>query len=115
MSQELPVSEWNNFTPEQKHLLQLWIKSLEEAQAASIELIKSFNDTETTSEATTTLNTVSFTENSDSIFLERSDVASPPELPDQVILSICTANCLLAPNRQECVDKCFEKHGLRLK
>jgi hypothetical protein len=30
MSEELQVSEWDNFTPEQKHLLQVWIKSLEE-------------------------------------------------------------------------------------
>lgn len=107
MSQELPVSEWDNLTPEQKHLLQVCIKSLEEAQAASVDLIKSFNDKEISSEEISTSNTGSFSENFDSIVTDRSTLPQlPSDLVDQALQAICEAKCLLAPNREKCMENC---------
>jgi hypothetical protein len=99
MSKELLASEWENFTPEQKHLWEVWMKSLQEAQAASMELIESFKDKNTTPEAATTLSAVSFVET-------LPIPTSPPEVVCEVLLSICKAKCILSSNRQECFDDC---------
>ncbi|WP_104910253.1 hypothetical protein [Nostoc sp. 'Lobaria pulmonaria (5183) cyanobiont'] len=106
MSEELQVSEWDNFTPEQKHLLQVWIQSLQEAQVASIELIKSFKDKETTSEAITTLNAVSFPR---TLPLPES----PPEVACDVLLVICKAKCRFNSNSQQCLDDCMKNSNCR--
>ncbi|MEA5582895.1 hypothetical protein VB620_16285 [Nodularia harveyana UHCC-0300] len=115
MSEELQGSEWDNYTPEQKHLFQVWIKSLEEAQAASINLIKSFNNTEPPFEAKNTSNTASFTRNFDSNFI-LSEASGIPlrvgDLPKNLLLVICQSDCFLKPesNRQQCIEDCREKH-----
>ena len=108
MNQELPVPNWDNFTPGQKHLFQVWIKSLEDAEAASMELIKSFSDKEITPEATSASNRTAFAENAD--FTRVGSPTLPRDIPCWAMLSICQAKCVLNPNPQQCSNDCKKQY-----
>jgi len=109
MNQELPVSGWDNFTPEQKHLFQVWIKSLEDAEVASMELIKSFSEKEIAPEATSGSNPTA-AENLDLVSI-KGIAELPPDIPEYAILRICQAGCLLKPAPQRCFKNCWKKYG----
>lgn len=98
MNQELPVPNWDNFTPEQKRLFQAWIKSLEDTQAISMELIKSLNGKEITFEATNTSNFIAPAKE------------LPCDLAQTAKLTACIARCVFDSNRQQCSDNCRQQY-----
>ena len=110
MNQQLPVPNWDNFTPEQKQLYQVWIKSLEDAEAASMELVKSFSEKEIAPEVTIGSNSIAVAENVDFSSIKLS-VKFPRDIPCWAIQKICQARCLFKPNPQQCSDDCLEQHN----
>jgi hypothetical protein len=94
MSQEPQFPNWDKFTPEQKRLYQAWVKSLETAEAASIELIKSLNSKEITSDA---INKSTGTESSQSMNLSSSEISRKimPLRPDLFVCELKQIKCYL--------------------
>lgn len=110
MNQQLDVPNWDEFTPEQKRLYQAWITSLEAAIAANIELMKSFNYQDISSEvpnkemvsaASSDTANINLSEIREKIIPKRID-----EIYCEVKIRICKTNCLWNPNREKCLEDC---------
>ncbi|MBD2664133.1 hypothetical protein B6N60_03755 [Richelia sinica FACHB-800] len=112
MTQKFQLPNWDDLTSEQKLLFQTWIKSLEDVQAASIELIKSFNNGEIATEAIPEVNSIESSETLNLNVLANNEENITMRIDEfycQVILKSCQVVCQLKTNpeeRRKCLENC---------
>ncbi|MDB9465249.1 hypothetical protein [Dolichospermum circinale] len=113
MTEKLQDPNWDKFTPEQKRLYEKWIQSLEAAIQAHIELMKSFESEDSSSESSkkeivATPHNTNFARTKETLISLR--INGIDDIYCEVKKRICKANCLFNSQKQKCLEDC-ERNG----